>query len=359
MARVVILFVAVMMFISAVPAFSEVGTAVVFLTLAPGARANGMGQAFVAVADDATAAFYNPAGLALTCPDDDSLRCPSELLLMHSPWMPVFGLSDLYLEYFALTHEVEGWGNFGLSANYLHVGDVTERDEQGNELGEFKVYDLAFNLSYSTKVTESMAVGGNLKYIRSQLHPDDGVGTDWAVDLGWLYRFGDHRIFSGVPGLRSIPGLNSFSTNSLRLGASLSNWGPDIAYKSESQADPLPRLLRLGFAYDLLNRPSIGRFLFSAEMNKVMVNWDQDGFTDEIRESKRSVGLEYTYSDDTIWVFLRGGYYYDREASNVPQGATFGGGLRYNRFQFDFAFIEPPEELGSTYTKMYSLKVTI
>lgn len=341
------------------PVSAEVGTAVVFLTLAPGARANGMGQGFVAVADDATAAFYNPAGLALTCPQGDGVRCPSQLFLMHSPWMPVFDLDDLYLEYFALTHQVPGWGHFGLSTNYLHVGDVQERDDQGKEMGMFKVYDLAFNLTYSTRVAESMSVGGTFKFIRSQLHPDNGVGTDWAVDLGWLYRMGNHTPFRSIPGLRSVPVLSDFDTRSLSFGASISNWGPDISYLDASNADPLPRLLRVGLAYDLLNRPSIGRVLLSAELNKVMVNWREDGFATELQESKRSIGAEYTYTDEKIWVFLRGGYFYDREAVNVPKGPTFGGGLRFRQFQFDFAFISPPEELGSTYTKMYSLTVTI
>ncbi len=352
------------------PVSAEVGTAVVFLTLAPGARANGMGQGFVAVADDATAAFYNPAGLALTCPQGDGVRCPSQLFLMHSPWMPVFDLDDLYLEYFALTHEVPGWGHFGLGANYLHVGDVMRRDDEGNEMGMFKVYDLAFSLTYSTRIARSMAMGGSLKFIRSQLDPDnDGVGTDWAVDLGWLYRMGSHTPFRSIPGFRSVPVLSDFNTRSLSFGASISNWGPDISYLDASNADPLPRLLRLGFAYDLLNRPSIGRFLLSAELNKVMVNWrwfdwfgdkgGGDGFATELQESKRSVGVEYTYNYEEYWVFLRGGYFYDREASNVPQGPTFGGGLRYSQFQFDFAFISPPSELGSTYTQMYSLTVTI
>ncbi|MBN1423780.1 PorV/PorQ family protein [Candidatus Fermentibacteria bacterium] len=326
------------------PAQGEVGTAVVFLLLAPGARARGMGQAFVAVSDDATAAFYNPGGLALTCDEDSESRCPRELFLMHSPWMPVFDLDDLYLEYFAYTQHVPGWGHFAVSANYLHVGEVMETDENNNELGMFRVYDIALNLSYSTRVTSNMGVGGNLKYIRSQLHPQDGVGSNWAVDVGWLYRM-------------KGPGF----LNGLRLGASLSNVGPEISYRSEAASDPLPRLLRVGLAYEIMNRPSIGSLLLSTEFDKVMVNWSKDGFANEIRESQRCIGAEYKYADvdDAYAVFLRGGYYYDREAPNVPKGATFGGGLKYKSFQFDFAFIAPPEDLGSTYTKMYSLRVLI
>jgi len=304
-----------------------------------------MGQAFVAVADDATAAFFNPAGLAMK---RDQTRS-RELFVMHSPWMPVFDIDDLYLEYFAYTQYVPSWGHFGLSVNYLNVGDVMETDEEGNELGTFRVYDWAVNLSYSTKVMPTMSLGGNLKFIRSQLHPDHGVGTDWAVDLGWLYR---------IPGQGLLKGLS--------LGTSVSNWGPGISYRDQSVADPLPTILRVGFAYEMMNSPTYGRVQLSTEINKVMVNWKEDGFAEELRESKRCVGLEYEYrayldeqKEQTMAVFLRGGYYYDREASNVPKGPTFGGGLKYKRLQFDFAFIAPPEDLGNTNTKMYTLGISI
>ncbi len=341
---------------------AEVGTAVVFLILAPGARANGMGQAFVAVADDATAAFYNPAGIAMK---RDQTRS-RELFVMHSPWMPVFDIDDLYLEYFSYTQHVPSWGHFGLSVNYLNVGDVMETDEHGNELGTFSVYDWAVNLSYATRVMPTMSLGGNLKFIRSQLHPDHGVGTDWAVDLGWLYRVGNYHIFRGIPLIKHVPGLRDFSTEGLSLGTSISNWGPGISYRDQSVADPLPTTLRVGFAYEVLDSPAYGRVLFSTEINKVMVNWREDGFSQELRESKRCVGMEYEYrayldeqKEQTMAVFLRGGYYYDREASNVPKGPTFGGGLKYKRLQFDFAFIAPPEDLGNTNTKMYTLGISI
>jgi hypothetical protein len=344
--KVSALLLALLMMIGLAPAsHAEVGTATVFLLLAPGARANAMGQAFVAVSDDATAAFFNPAGLSMKREDDYS----RELFLMHSPWMPVFDIDDLYLEYFAYNQAVPQWGHFGLSVNYLNVGDVMETDSEGNELGTFRVYDIAVNLTYSTRVLQSMSLGGTVKYIRSQLHPEDGVGTDWAVDLGWLYRYPGQGLFKG-----------------LSLGASLSNLGPGISYRDQSVSDPLPALLRVGLAYQALDHPSYGRVLLSTEFNKVMVNWREDGIDQEIRESKRCVGMEYeyrTYLDEQktspMSVFLRGGYYYDREASNVPQGATFGGGLRYKRFQFDFAFVQPPEDLGSTYTKMYALNILI
>lgn len=324
-------------------ASAEVGTAVVFLLLPPGARANGMGQAFVGVADDASAAYYNPGGLAARTEGRGSEdHAGTELLLMHSPWMPVFDLDDLYLDYLAVTRHVPGWGTFALSSNYLHVGEIMETTDQGDSVGWFRVYDIAVNLTYSTQVMHGLGVGGTLKYIRSQLHPDQGVGTNWGLDVGALYQF------SGL-------------LDGMRLGVSLSNVGPEISYRSDAASDPMPRLLRVGLSYTPLRHSDIGSLLLALEYNKVMVNWTKDGLADELRESKRCVGLEYRYGkpDEPVGVFLRGGYYYDKEASNIPRGATFGGGVKYKIFQFDFAFIEPPQDLGNTYTKMYSLRVLL
>ncbi|MCK5842468.1 MAG: hypothetical protein KAH31_09890, partial [Candidatus Sabulitectum sp.] len=59
-----------------------VTTSVIWLDITPGARANGMGESFTAVADDATASYWNPAGLAFA---EEGSR---EITLQHSQWLP-------------------------------------------------------------------------------------------------------------------------------------------------------------------------------------------------------------------------------------------------------------------------------
>jgi len=98
---------------SATNAFAVSEAAVLFLMISPGARAAGMGEAFVGLADDASAVYYNPAGLAY--------QQGRELTLMHSNWLPQFG-SDLFYDFAAYRQSVEGLGTFGLNVTYLNLG---------------------------------------------------------------------------------------------------------------------------------------------------------------------------------------------------------------------------------------------
>ena len=117
--------------------FAVSEAAVLFLLISPGARAAGMGEAFVGVADDATAAFWNPAGLAY--------QKGRELTLMHANWLPQFG-SDLFYDFGAYRQSVEGIGTFGVNVTYLNLGKQYYTDETGPDiLGEFSSYEFAIS----------------------------------------------------------------------------------------------------------------------------------------------------------------------------------------------------------------------
>lgn len=90
-------------------------SAVLFLLISPGARAPGMGEAFAAVADDATAAFYNPAGLGF--------QSGREGTVMYTDWMPEF-ISDLHYVFAACNMHVRGIGTFGVNATYFDQGKL-------------------------------------------------------------------------------------------------------------------------------------------------------------------------------------------------------------------------------------------
>jgi len=66
--------------------------AVIWKDITPGARPNGMGEVFTAISDDATASYWNPAGLAFVSSER------SELTLQHSKWLPQLA-DDLYFEF--------------------------------------------------------------------------------------------------------------------------------------------------------------------------------------------------------------------------------------------------------------------
>jgi len=352
------------------PLCAEVGTAVVFLVHPPGARANGMGQAFVAVADDGTAAHYNPAGLAMSDTGESCyLPWPIEGHFTHSPWMPVYKIDDLYLRYSSFIQHLPGIGTIGISGTDFHLGDIMETDAEGNELGTFEVFDSALSISYSVRITPRLSIGMTYKDIYSQSSPDGSARTSWATDWGLLYRFPDLRVSSAGLILKGP-----------RIGLSRSNRGPDISYGYSCCGDPLPELLRVGIAQEIMFSRH-ARLLISAELNKIMVNEKEDSRLEELRESKRGIGSEFEMrlpldefldipKDRLAFSFaFRAGYYYDREAPNIPEGNTFGVGvgldMRYRtesrplRLKFDYASVEPPENIGNTHTKMYSFGISL
>ena len=112
-------------------------SAVVFLKIEPDSRAAGMGNAGVALADNASAIFWNPAGLAF--------QRGTEAAITHSEWLPEFD-AGLYYEYLVAKHHLPGWGTLGAHLTYLNLGKHEGRDEQNNPTGTFRSYDLALGL---------------------------------------------------------------------------------------------------------------------------------------------------------------------------------------------------------------------
>ena len=310
-----------------VQATPESRAAVIFLLIEPGARAIAMGESYVAIADDATASYFNPAALAG--------QSRKKVNFTHSKWLP--GLADdLSYEFLAYSTPVEGWGNIGVNVALLNLGEQIRTDERGNTQGTFRSYDMALSAAYGADIGENMSAGIGLKFIRSNLADQGagiergkGVGNSFAADLGLLWK----------------------ATPSLNFGAALRNLGPKIAYIDASQADPLPQHIVLGVAYDLMDtqyhdillsfdlyKPLIADGSFIGNLVKA---WADEGMSNEFKEMDLHLGGEYKYGlsarQDEAFFALRAGYSWDSDGElKTP---TFGVGLKFNRFQVDVAYI--------------------
>ncbi|MFC1728887.1 PorV/PorQ family protein [candidate division KSB1 bacterium] len=322
-----------------------------FLMIAPGARAGGIGEANVALADDAYATYWNPAGLGL-------LR-GKEFSGMHANWLPMFNLGDMFYDFASYTQHVDGIGTFGLSAIYLTLGEQEHRDAQNNLLGTFDSFQLALGASYGTQLSDRLAVGSTLKFIYMKLtssnitvgaQSTDGTGTSLAVDLGVLW----------TPGWMS---------NRLTFGANLMNLGPKITFVDAAQADPIPTNLKAGLAYKALDS-EFNELAFTADVNRLLVrkyraeeekspdpfykailtSWTEGDFSHQMKRMIVSGGAEYWYSK----IFsLRAGYFNDELGKR--HFATFGAGIRYQIYQFDFGYIAAQEEHPLSDTMRFSL----
>ncbi len=222
--------------------FSQSEAGSIFLLIAPSARAGGMGEAHVGLADDAYASYWNPAGLGFLE--------GTELALMHVNWLPNLA-DDMAYDFFAMRKSIPNLGTVGGHLIYLNLGEQTRTDEVGYELGKFSSYMFAFNLSYSTKINEKSAFGLNAKVSYQHL-TDQGAGaeegkgssTDFGFDVGYMKK--------------------EFIFPSLTLGATITNIGPKVSFIDPAQADPQPTNFTLGFNYKVLN----------SEYNKLSVVWD-------------------------------------------------------------------------------------
>ena len=168
--------------------FAVSEAAVLFLLITPNSRAGGMGEAFVALADDASAVYWNPAGLAF--------QEGKQFTGMYAKWLPQFNLDDLYYVFSGYRQSVEGLGTVGANITFINLGEQTITDETSPDpLGTFNSNEFALTLSYATLLSESFGVGLNVRYIRSNLsevgagaEQGDGRASAFSVDFGVLKR---------------------------------------------------------------------------------------------------------------------------------------------------------------------------
>lgn len=308
-------------------ATAESRAAVLFLLIEPGARSHAMGESYVAIADDGTASYFNPAAL--------SGQVDRKLNMTYMKWLPGL-VSDMSYSFVGYAQPVQGWGNIGFNFGILDLGEQTRTDERGNELGHFRSYDMAVSGAYGAQVGQNVMAGVTLKYIYSHL-TDQGAG----VELG-----------SGVASsFAADVGLLWHTTPHLTFGAALRNLGPKMAYIDASQADPLPEHITVGMGYELLEtqyhsvllsldvyKPLISDGSFASNLVKA---WADDPLKTEIEEMDLHVGGEYKYGLSSrledAFLALRAGYSMDHDGQlNL---ITTGLGLKYTRFQIDVAYI--------------------
>ncbi len=310
---------------------SEAGA--IFLTIFPGAKATAMGAAFSAVADDATASYYNPGALAF-------FR-NTQFSLIHAPWLPALA-PDMFYDYAGFVKPLNQ-GVIGGHLIYLNLGEVVANDESGNYLGSWTPYDMALTLSYGFKLHENLGVGLSGKLIRSFLAPRDilavvigepsgGTATTFAFDGGIFYT-GPFKGFTGSVVIQNV--------------------GPGVRYTGSGKRDPLPYLLRLGIAY----RPiwtEMHKVTLSFDVNKILVNITRDlnkyGPTWVAWEAFKHIGVDYTLLDI---ISLRMGYFIDKDGAR--EGLTFGAGIKFKNFKFDIADDSRIYDFDETGNRRFSL----
>ncbi|MBU0983765.1 MAG: PorV/PorQ family protein, partial [candidate division Zixibacteria bacterium] len=261
----------------------RIGTAgAQFLKIGVGSRYQGMAEASVATANDVYAMYWNPAGLV-------------EVENWAVSFTNVNWLLDVDLNYAGIARHFEDVGTFGVSVTVLstdaqEITTVLEPDGTGST---YDASSYAIGLSFARQLTARFAFGGSVKFLGEHIGEVDSRGV--AADFGTL-------LYTGF--------------NSLRLGMSVTNMGPDMEFAGNGLRVPydgqvdngsnvpvdaalsttpynLPMTFRVGLAYDVEFGPR-SMLTLSSEFKHPNDN-----------ERQGAVGTQFAYDER---FFLRGGY---------------------------------------------------
>jgi hypothetical protein len=325
--------------------YAQGEAAVPFLLLAPDSRAGGIGESGSGLADNSAAIFWNPAGIAFLT--------GTEVSITHSNWLPQFHL-DLFYDYLTYRQYFEELsGSITGSITYMNFGEfVRTGPDDPTPIGTFRSFDAALTVGYATKLSNDWGLGFNFRVIHSRLsdaptanEQGSGVATSVSFDIATMWR----------PESFVLPLVDEDIGGKFSLGINLSNLGPKIYYIDKAQADPIPTNFRLGFAYKIID-DEFNSLLYTLDFSKLLVSrdstssdefykaiftaWGDEPLKNELRDIVTSMGLEYWYGTPGDFLFaLRTGFFYEDPSYGNRKFITFGAGIRYDIYGFDFSYI--------------------
>ena len=273
------------------------GDAGAFLKNGIGVRPISMGKAFVAVADDVHAGYWNPAGLATLNTTQVSAMYSNP---MNYNLMGNAGVGDIGYHTFSLAYPTN-FGSLGLSAAYLDVGSIYVVEDASGPTGEtFSDKEYGVIASYGSSITDQIHLGVNLKFVRQSIM--DNTGSGMGMDLGVLYQ--PLSLYNLTLGLV----IQDLIEPKIKL------LGDDEIYLEDDGAYTIPRKVRLGAAYELMDE----RVLLAVGIDKASG-----------RSAKLHLGTEVEPMKD---LDLRLGYTTDTGE------ITAGVGVRVSVIQLDYGF---------------------
>ena len=339
-------------------------TAVPFLTIAPDARAGGMGDAGVATSADANSIHWNPAKLAFA---DKEMGVG----ISYTPWLRAL-VPDINLAYLSFYKKFNDQQALAVSLLYFSLGNINFTGNTGEDLGSFNPNEFSIDLAYSRKLSDDFSAGVALRYIYSNLTGNFSVsgaqthpGTAAAADLSAYYH---HEVDWG--------GKGSIFT----AGVDISNIGSKMSYTNTGYSDFIPTQIKIGPALKM-KLDEYNTLCITVDFNKLLVptppiyltdsngapvinsvtNTQElkaghnpnvsvpqgmiqsfydapGGFSEQMKEWDIASGIEYWYDKQFA---LRAGYFYEPVSKGGRQFFTVGAGLKYSVFGLDFAYLIP------------------
>jgi hypothetical protein len=327
---------------------NAIPTAVPFLNISPDSRSGAMGDAGVAISPDVNANYWNPAKLAFL-EDNDNIA------LSYSPWLRHL-VPDVNLAYLSYAHKIDDRNTFGASLRYFNLGSIQLIDANQNDQGVYKPSEFSIDGSFARKFGENLSLGLTVRYIYSNFSSGAYVsGSGQQSKAGNALSAGVSLYYKKPYG----------SGSQFAFGANISNIGNKISYSDSGPSYFLPANLKLGVA-NTWAIDELSKFTVAFDINKLLVptpplrdnngniikgsNDDVSvpagifqsfgdapgGFSEELKELSFSPGVEYSYNN---LLAIRAGYFYENPAKGGRHYVTTGFGIKYQLFQFDFAYL--------------------
>lgn len=281
-----------------------------FLKIGVGGRATSMGDAFIAVANDVSSLYWNPAGLIL--------NDQNEVIVSHNIW-----LVDIYHEFIGASYKLSNNDAIGISFTSLHTDDMAVTTEvQPFGTGQYFTFgDIAFGITYSRRMTEQFSFGATVKYMEETLDKLKMRGI--LIDLGTFY-------WTGLGSTRFAVTITNFG-NELAPDGKVILWGN--REKNNWQSFSPPTMFRIGFAFEP----------YETENQKVTTSIQLNHPNDN--SENVSFGGEYSWQNQ---FFVRAGYKLNADEQDFSLGVGFKINLNIAKFTLDYSFVNF-ERLGEAH----------
>lgn len=294
-------------------------TAASFLEIGIGASANAMGGAFVGLANDASALYWNVSGIT------NAERY--EAILVHTDW-----IADTKLDYAGLVIPLGEFGSFGFSFTSLSIEDmkVTTVDQPDGTGEFFSSSDLAIGISYAKKLTDRFSVGITAKYIKESIWHMTASG--FAFDAGTLFK-------TDLLGGMTIGAVMSNFGTEMRLEGRDARYTIRVDENKQGSNDNIPTNIEMD-SWDLPLHFQIGVSTYAINTDDFKLNISVDAIIPNNDYQSLNVGAQFLFLNV---FYIRGGYN-SLFLKDAEGGLSFGAGVNSNMLlstaevNFDYAF---------------------
>jgi len=332
--------------------FNPVNTSVTSQTIAPDARAAGMGDVGAATDPDVASQYWNPAKYPFTI-------SRAGVAFNYTPWLRQL-VNDMDLAYLVGYYRIGDYSAVSGSLRYFSLGQVYMDGQTEDGDMTINPYEMSFDVAYSLMLSDKFSLAAAVRWIYSDLtfnfSEDTSPGSAFAADIACYYQ--------------NYITLGSRECQ-LGLGLNISNIGSKISFGGDAHSFFIPTNLRLGGSL-MVPIDEYNKIAFAADANKLLVPtypkqksgetteaytqrvekdyWNlssisgmfksfsdaPNGLSEELQEINWSVGAEYTYHDQFS---LRAGYHHESENKGNRKYFTVGAGFKMNVFSLDAGYV--------------------